>query len=108
MPKMNVNKSILIDAAPEKIFPIINDLNNWEQWSPWVLAEPTATINVAKDGKYHDWNGNIIGSGNLKIESEVENQSVVMQLQFLKPWKSKALTKFHLKKTKKARGVMRY
>lgn len=99
---MNVNKSILIDAAPEKIFPIINDLNNWEQWSPWVLAEPTATINVAKDGKYHDWNGNIIGSGNLKIESEVENQSVVMQLQFLKPWKSKALTKFHLKKTKKA------
>ena len=57
---MNVNKSILIDAAPEKIFPIINDLSNWEQWSPWVIAEPTALINVAKDGKYHDWDGDII------------------------------------------------
>lgn len=101
MPKMNVNKSIFIDATPAKIFPIINDLNNWEQWSPWTLAEPTAIINVAKDGKYHDWDGDIIGSGNLKITSEVENQSVVMNLQFLKPWKSKAITKFHLKKTKK-------
>lgn len=101
MPKMNVNKSILIDATPAKIFPIINDLNNWEQWSPWTLAEPTAKITVAKDGKYHDWDGDIIGSGNLKITSEVKNESVVMNLQFLKPWKSKAITKFHLKKTKK-------
>ena len=70
MPKMNVNKSIFIDATPAKIFPIINDLNNWEQWSPWTLAEPTAKITVAKDGKYHDWDGDIIGSGNLKITSE--------------------------------------
>ena len=85
MPKMNVNKSILIDATPAKIFPIINDLNNWEQWSPWTLAEPTAKITVAKDGKYHDWDGDIIGSGNLKITSEVKNESVVMNLQFLKP-----------------------
>ncbi|MDB9821639.1 hypothetical protein OAC17_02770 [Flavobacteriaceae bacterium] len=34
MPKMNVIKSIYVDAAPEKIYPIINDLSNWEQWSP--------------------------------------------------------------------------
>jgi len=101
MPKMNVNKSILIDATPEKIFPIISDLKNWEEWSPWVLAEPTATINVAKDGKYHDWDGDIIGSGNLKIEEEVKHKEVVMKLQFLKPWKSKAITTFHLEKTQK-------
>ena len=87
MPKLNVNKSILIDAAPEKIFPIINNLSHWEQWSPWVISEPTALINVAKDGKYHDWDGDIIGSGNLKIEEEVKNKKVVMKLQFLKPWK---------------------
>ena len=98
---MNVNKSILIDATPAKIFPIINDLNDWEPCSPWTLAEPTAIINVAKDGKYHDWDVDIIGSGNLKITSEVKNESVVMNVQFLKPWKSKAITKFHLKKTKK-------
>lgn len=38
MPKMNVNKSIFIDATPAKIFPIINDLNNWGKWFPKTLA----------------------------------------------------------------------
>ena len=78
MPKMNVIKSIYVDAAPEKIYPIINDLSNWEQWSPWVIAEPNAQLNVAADGKYHEWDGEIIGAGNLKIKKEVENQSVTM------------------------------
>ena len=67
MPKMNVIKSIYVDAAPEKIYPIINDLSNWEQWSPWVIAEPNAQLNVAADGKYHEWDGEIIG-GNLRDE----------------------------------------
>ncbi|MDC1434070.1 SRPBCC family protein [Flavobacteriaceae bacterium] len=103
MPKMNVIKSIYVDAAPEKIYPIINDLSNWEQWSPWVIAEPNAQLNVAADGKYHEWDGEIIGAGNLKIKEEVENQSVTMALNFLKPWKSKAITRFALKK--KAKGT---
>jgi hypothetical protein len=47
MPKMNVIKSIYVDAAPEKIYPIINDLSNWEQWSPWVIAEPNALLKTA-------------------------------------------------------------
>ena len=61
MPKMKVIKSIYIDSAPEKIYPILNDLNNCEQWSPWVIAEPRAHLNVASDGKFHEWDGDIIG-----------------------------------------------
>jgi hypothetical protein len=68
MPKMNVIKSIYVDAAPEKIYPIINDLSNWEQWSPWVIAEPNAQLNVAADGKYHEWDGEIIGAGTFLIK----------------------------------------
>ena len=101
MIKMNVHQSIHIDAAPAKIFTVINDLQQWERWSPWVIAEPTADINVAKDGKYHEWDGKIIGAGNLKIIEEVENQLVEMQLNFLKPWKSTATTRFELEATKK-------
>ena len=96
MPKINVNASILIEATPEKIYPIISDLNHWKEWSPWVLAEPHAEITVAKDGKYHFWSGEIIGSGNLKINEETENESLTMDLQFLKPWNSKAKTHFEL------------
>ena len=106
MPKMNVIKSIYIDSAPEKIYPIISDLNNWQEWSPWVIAEPRAQLNVASDGKFHEWDGDIIGAGNLKIQDEVENQSVTMALNFLKPWKSKAVTSFTLKKKKNGTEVV--
>ena len=63
MPKMKVIKSIYIDSAPEKIYPIINDLNNWQEWSPWVIPEPRAQLNVASDGKFHEWDGDIMGAG---------------------------------------------
>jgi len=106
MPKMKVIKSIYIDSAPEKIYPIISDLNNWQEWSPWVIAEPRAQLNVSSDGKFHEWDGDIIGAGNLKIQDEVENQSVTMALNFLKPWKSKAVTSFTLKKKKKGTEVV--
>ena len=66
---MNVNQSIQINASPKKVFAVLNDLHQWEAWSPWMLAEPTAKITVAKDGKYHEWEGEIIGTGNLKINN---------------------------------------
>lgn len=105
MIKMNVHESILIDAAPSKVFSVINDLHQWEAWSPWVIAEPDAAISVAKDGKYHEWEGEIIGAGNLKIVHEVENELVEMNLNFLKPWKSKATTTFELEETIKGTRV---
>lgn len=105
MPKMNVIESIHIDATPNKIFPLISNLNHWDQWSPWVLAEPTAKITVAKEGNYHEWDGDIIGAGNLSIVSTDPNASVTMALNFLKPWKSSATTHFHLHETKKGTHV---
>ena len=36
----------LLTRPQKKIFPILNDLNNWEQWSPWTLAEPAAKITL--------------------------------------------------------------
>lgn len=96
MPKMNVNRSLIIDAAPAKIFSVLNDLHHWKKWSPWVIAEPDATLNVDPDGKYHEWEGKIIGSGNLRIVHEKENAHLKMDLTFLKPWKSQATTELIL------------
>lgn len=96
MPTMNVNATVFIKSTPEKIFPIISNLSHWEKWSPWVIAEPSANLSITKDGKYHEWEGDIIGSGNLKIIDEIENQNLTMDLNFLKPWKSHAATQLQL------------
>lgn len=97
MPKMHVEKSIQIDASPEKVFAKINDFHHWPAWSPWLIAEPEAKVTVAADGKSYSWEGQRVGSGEMAILSETPNQSLSCDLTFLKPWKSTAKTNFNLK-----------
>lgn len=96
MPAFNVSRSISIDSPPEKVFPILNNLNTWKEWSPWLIMEPEATVKVSDDNKYYDWKGARVGSGNMKITAEEENSSVDYDLNFLTPWKSEAKVRFIL------------
>ncbi len=94
MPKLFVDRSIKIDAPVADVFSKLNNFNHWQPWSPWLIQEPDAKVTVAEDTKSYSWEGNRIGSGQMKIESEEENKSIHYDLQFLKPWKSKAKTWF--------------
>lgn len=59
--------------------------------------EPGAKVDVGSDAKSFSWEGDRVGAGNMKVISEEVNQSVSFDLNFLKPWKSTAKTKFELK-----------
>ena len=96
MPKLDVKKSILINAPAEKIYKIISDFNNWRPWSPWLIMEPEATMTVAEGGKYYEWEGKRVGTGNMTVEREDANKSIDYDLTFLTPFKSKAKTSFEL------------
>lgn len=41
-PLMTVTSSTEIDAAPEDVFPFMNDLRAFNSWSPWHAANPDA------------------------------------------------------------------
>lgn len=97
MPKIAVSRKILIDAPVEKVFNIVNDFSTWRAWSPWLIMDPEANVTVAADKKSYEWEGPRSGSGSMKIVNEKGNQSVSIDLQFLKPWKSKAKTFIQLK-----------
>ena len=97
MPKMHISKSAVINAPVEKVFNTVNDFHTWSEWSPWLIAEPEAKVNVASDGKYYEWIGNRVGTGEMKVAEEKSNEHVHYDLTFLKPWKSKAKTSFYLK-----------
>ncbi len=96
MPKIKVQKSITINAPVDKVFNTLNDFHTWSAWSPWLISEPEATVNVNEDGKYYEWIGNRIGSGNMTIEKETAPNTIECDLTFLKPWKSKAKTSFQM------------
>ncbi|GLR16416.1 SRPBCC family protein [Portibacter lacus] len=96
MPKFTVSRSILINAPVEKVFNTINDLNTWVVWSPWLIMDRATVVNVSGDAKSYDWNGKRTGSGDMRIINEVEYETIDLDLNFIKPFKSHAKVNFTL------------
>ena len=96
MPKMKIARTKHLDAPISKVYSVLQDMSSWSKWSPWLITEPEATVDVAADKRSYSWDGNRVGSGNMNISSEEENKVIDYDLNFLKPWKSTAKVKFEL------------
>ncbi len=96
MPKFNIKKSIVIDAPAARVYDCVSDFKHWTSWSPWLIMEPEATVNVSDDGNYYEWEGKRVGSGNMRVTDKKENEWVDYDLTFLKPWKSTSRVRFEL------------
>lgn len=85
-----VERRALIKAPAETIFPHINGLAAWEQWSPWAKKDPAArnVISGAPEGvgSVFEWDGNSqVGKGRMEIIESVPSSRIVIRLNFLKP-----------------------
>ncbi|MFA6121148.1 MAG: SRPBCC family protein [Sideroxydans sp.] len=88
-----VERSALIQATPDKLFPHINDLRNWAAWSTWEKMDPqmkkTYSTNSAGQGATYEWEGNKkVGHGRMTITESVAAAKVVIQLDFIKPFEA--------------------
>lgn len=95
MPKMHVEESVIIEADKQKVITILTDFNQWSVWSPWLIMEPNVKVTVSNNGKSYAWDGKRVGSGQMSIILQ-NDERIVMDLLFLKPWKSKASVAFQL------------
>ena len=96
-----VERSVVIAAAPEAIFPLINDFHRWEAWSPWEKIDPQLkrTYEGAAQGQgaIYGWSGNKdIGSGRMRITESVPPSRVVIQLDFITPFEAHNTVEFTL------------
>lgn len=98
MPKMKIARSIEIAAPIDKVFNQLNQFASWPTWSPWLIQEPEAKVDMASNGKSYSWAGKKVGEGKMKVVSEEPMRSVDYDLEFLKPWKSQAKVKFETEK----------
>ncbi len=96
MPKMNISKSITIQSPIDKIYKVLTDFHQWRVWSPWLVTEPEAQLDVADDGQSYSWQGERVGSGHMRIVQEQSPTQINYDLTFLKPWKSTAKVRFDL------------
>lgn len=88
-----LQRSIVIDALPERIFPLINDLRAHESWNPFDKPDPDTrkTHAGATQGKgaVYEWNGKgQAGAGRLSILESDPSSRIGMQLEMLKPFKT--------------------
>ncbi|WP_086932874.1 SRPBCC family protein [Agarilytica rhodophyticola] len=95
--KFDVQKSTIIDAPISKVRELVEDFNHWNSWSPWTVLEPNCAVSVSgtsnKPGHSMSWEGEIIGSGKNTLRL-TNPQQLHYDLEFFKPWKSKAQVSF--------------
>ena len=100
--KTTVTRAAKISAPPEKIFPHVNDLHNWEAWSPWAKLDPNAKHAFAGaasgTGAAMSWSGNCkIGVGRMTITESKSSESIRFRLDFEKPMQTTNLAEFTFK-----------
>lgn len=96
-----IERSTRIKAPPEKIFALINDLHQWEAWSPWEKIDPQIrrTYSGAASGKgaVYEWNGNKdIGQGRMEISETTPSSRILIKLDFMAPMEAHNLVEFTL------------
>lgn len=94
-------RTIVIKAPAEKIFPHINDLAAWRAWSPYEKKDPamkrTMSGPPAGKGAAYAWDGNKnVGAGSMEITESTPSSKVVFKLDFIKPFEGHNTATFTL------------
>ena len=96
-----IQRTAMIKASPEKIFPYINDLHQWGAWSPWEGLDPALkkTFSGTPSGKgaIYEWDGNDkVGKGRMEIEETVPSSKILIKLDFFEPFNAHNKAEFSL------------
>lgn len=88
-----LQRSLAINAPPERIFRLINEFRNWTQWSPWEKLDP----NLKRDysgapagvGAIYAWEGDKkVGQGRMEIVEATVPSKVALKLDFIRPFEA--------------------
>jgi len=94
-----VTRATRVTAPPEKIFPHVNDLHQWEAWSPWVKLDPNAKSTFSGSasgaGASMAWEGNSkVGAGQMTITESQPGERILLRLDFQKPMRATNTAEF--------------
>lgn len=85
--KIEISKSIGINAPPEYAFEEINELKNNPKWSYWNNLYKDMTVSygdiTSGVGAVSEWDGPESGKGKMTIVESVPNQSIKIDLDFM-------------------------
>lgn len=87
-----VQRSIAINAPPERIYPLLADFKAWGAWSPWEKKDPAMkrSFSGAESGvgARYAWEGDKnVGRGSMEIV-EAAPTKVALKLDFIAPFEA--------------------
>ena len=96
-----VQRSASIKAAPEKIFPLIDDLHRFNTWNPFAQQDPNlkGSYSGAASGESvaYTFAGNrSVGKGTIQIIESAPASRVTMTLHMLAPFETRNTVRFLL------------
>lgn len=69
--RVEVTRSVEVQATPEAVFPFLNDLEAWAEWTPWAEVESRIEGVAVGVGARRVWDDVGMGAGSLTlVESE--------------------------------------
>ena len=95
----SITRNATMSVTPQEVFPQVNDLHNWEGWSPWAKLDPNMKMTFAGPeagtGAAYTWTGNSkVGEGRMTIVESRPSELVRIKLEFMKPFTASNASEF--------------
>ena len=86
-----LTRQTVIAAPAAAVFAQVNDLKNWDDWSPWAKLDPNAKVTFSGPqsgpGATFKWDGNDkVGAGTMTITESKPNQRIATRTDFTRPF----------------------
>jgi hypothetical protein len=98
-----IQRSIVIQSPPEKIFPLLNNLHNWPQWEPQDKEKQNSSTQRTFSGPESgagaicDWSGSgNTGRGRITITESLPPKQITIQVDWQKPFATRNINQFTL------------
>ena len=97
-PDFRVERSLVIAAPAEKLFPYFNNHRKFNEWNPWAKMDPEAK-NIYSGpesgvGAVASWEGQKVGKGSATITESKPNERIVERMEWLEPMEGVSTVEF--------------
>lgn len=85
-PKFTVTRSIMVQAPPDKVYPLVASPRHWKQWSVWNRRDPSMQIEYSGPesgvGARWSWRSKSEGDGTMTFTAAEPPRRVAYELYF--------------------------
>jgi uncharacterized protein YndB with AHSA1/START domain len=100
-PNYRVERSLVIAAPAEKLFPYFNNHREFNKWNPWMKMDPEAKNTYSGPesgvGAAASWEGKKVGKGSATITESKPGERIIERMDWLEPMHGVSTVEFTFK-----------